>query len=98
MFAQELDHEPIEQPGLLQLTSVTRPRQDIQLRTGYPRLQSFGRLMADVFAAGEYKGGTSNALVMTFGIGLLQCLELADDGLRVSGLVTLGKNLGEVVG
>ena len=93
MLFQKLDHEPIEQPGLLDLARMARAWQSSQLAIGYALLKRERPLMAVVFAAGQNDCRTGDTLMVAFGIGLRQCLELMNDRLHVGVSIALGKEV-----
>ena len=98
VLGEKFDHKAIIQPRLLYLTGVAGSRQNLQLAVGYTSLKREGSLMAAVFAACQDYRRTGDALMMTIGIGLLECFELMDDRLHVGVFVPLGEKVGEEMG
>ena len=61
MSGEEVNHEAVKQPGLLELTGVARARQDFQFAVGYTLLKGEGALMRVVLASGEDDRRTGDA-------------------------------------
>src|SRR5579864_4454110 len=94
---QEVDHEAIEEPGLLHVAGMAGARQSPELATGDAVLQHEGAGMCPIFAPGQDHRRCGDALEMADGLGLPQRLELPDDGLKVGPAVPLAKKVGEVM-
>src|SRR5262249_20197462 len=84
VLGQKLDHQAIEQPGLLDLAGMSSPGQDVELAARNARLQSKRALMGRVLAAAEDDGGAGDAGLVVRGIRLRVRLELADDGCEIA--------------
>src|SRR5665213_2470343 len=95
MPGEELDHEAIEQPGLLDLAGMAGARQHLELAAGNERLQREGALMGAVLATGQDHRRTEDAREMAFRLGLLQRLELTEDGVQIGGVVALDEQIRE---
>jgi len=91
VLGEEFDHQAIEQPGLLHLTGMAGAVQYLQLAMGIRALSAKALGWALFLAPGQDRRRTSDALVMAFGLGLLQRLELVEDRRKIGGIVALGE-------
>src|SRR4051794_27163908 len=69
---KKLDHEPIEQPGLLDLAGVARAIENFHFTFGDARLQAEGGLMGAVLAPAEDDGRAFDARMVIRSVGLGQ--------------------------
>src|ERR1700687_1773477 len=68
MHGKELDQEPVEQPGLLDLACVARSVENFHLASGNARLQAERGLMGAVLAAAENDGRAFDASMVILGV------------------------------
>jgi len=95
MFAEKIDHEPIIEPRLLDLTGMAGSGQSFQFAIWYPRFEREGALVAAVLTAGQDDRRAGDALMVAVRIGLCESLELVDDGLHIGVFITFAEKVGE---
>src|SRR3954452_23320339 len=95
VLGQEIDHVAVEQPGLLDLTGVSSPRQHLQLAVLDPLLKREGMLVGVVLAAGQDDRRAGDLRLVIFRVRRRMRLELMDDRIEVAGSVSLREHVGK---
>src|ERR1043165_1533520 len=95
MLCQKIDHEPIEQPRLLDHAGVTGSRKCLQFTLGDSGLERERPLMTIVFAARQNNSRAIYRFKVAFGIRLSQSFELMNDRLRIRVLVSFAEEIRE---
>src|SRR5262245_16147326 len=91
VLLQKLQHEAIEQPGLLDLTGVAGAVQDLHLAVRDTILERKRGLVGAVLAAGQNDRRAGNTRMMVLGIRALMRVELVDDRLDVGVRIAFGE-------
>src|SRR3954470_12716787 len=84
---QEIDHVAVEQPGLLDLTGVSSPRQHLQFAILDALLEREGLRVGVVLAAGQDDRGAGDPRLLVLRVRRCMRLELMDDRVDVAELV-----------
>src|SRR5262245_32331919 len=92
---EKFDHQPVEQPGLLDLAGMSGSRQHLHFAAGNARLEREGALMGGILATAENDSRAADPRLMIFGVRLRMRLELTDDRRQIAVRVALGEQVGE---